>query len=71
MDRERARSLLASEPYSGTDLQDLALARRQAVVLDGEYVPLATATPAVIDELVFGIISPPPAEVRPDQAFSS
>ncbi|HTH13545.1 MAG TPA: hypothetical protein VMB23_04055, partial [Spirochaetia bacterium] len=71
VDSERARSLLASEPYAGTDLQDLALARRQAVVLDGEYVPLATSTPAVIDELVFGIISPPPAAVRPDQAFSS
>jgi ribosomal peptide maturation radical SAM protein 1 len=69
--RDQARALLASGPYEGTALQDQALARRQAVVLDGEYVPLATAAPEVWEALVFGTTVPPPGAAPPGPASSS
>jgi ribosomal peptide maturation radical SAM protein 1 len=53
VDARRAASLLKSEPYRGTEDQVWALERRLAVVLDGDYVPLALSTPEVMEALVF------------------
>jgi len=53
VDTDQARALLAGEPYTGTERQDWALARSLAVVLDGDYVPLALSTPEVMETLVF------------------
>jgi hypothetical protein len=53
VDARRAAALLRSGPYGGTDDQVWALERRLAVVLDGDYVPLALSTPEVMESLVF------------------
>ncbi len=53
VDARRAASLLRSEPYEGTEDQIWALEHHLAVVLDGDYVPLALTTPEVMEKIVW------------------
>jgi ribosomal peptide maturation radical SAM protein 1 len=50
LDREQASLALVGRPYEPTPALDWALAQRIGVVLDGFYVPLATADPALLQE---------------------
>ena len=48
LDPETAAFLLAGRPYQGTGAEDEAVERRLAVVMDGWFLPLATAEPELL-----------------------
>jgi ribosomal peptide maturation radical SAM protein 1 len=51
LDREEATSALRAAPYAETAAIARAIERRIGVVVDGWYVPLATASPALLQSL--------------------
>ncbi len=50
IDRATATLLLTGRPYLATEPEDLAVERRLAVVMDGWFLPLATADPEMLLE---------------------
>ena len=46
--RDEAAALLRAAPVAASPAMDMAIERRLGVVLDGYYVPLATASPALL-----------------------
>ncbi|MCP4152820.1 MAG: RiPP maturation radical SAM protein 1 [bacterium] len=53
LDADRARELMTDGEYLATDIQRWAVEEKFAVVVDGRYIPLATAAP----ELLLGRLS--------------